>query len=378
MLSEKLPRMDSSVDVNGKRVLVRVDFNVPAEGADITDDFRILKTLPTLQLIEKGGGKLLLLSHLTEKKEHRSFEPILKNLEQLCGKNILLAKTLEEAKQLQQTQAGDWILLENLRMFPAEEAGDMNFAQQIATLGDMFVNEDFSQSHRPYATISLLPKLLPSYAGPLLVEEVTKLEEVLNPEHPFLFILGGAKFETKVGVLDHFLTVADTIFLGGAIANTFLKAAGNEVGQSKVENEAIASIKEKFIGKQNLHLPVDVVTDSHQEKQLSEVGSSDFVYDIGPESTTWLKEQIAKSSMVLWNGPMGFFEKGFSKATEDLLVALAESKAKVIIGGGDTMLLLRKHHMEQSFHHISTGGGAMLDFLAKGMLPGIEALTAQY
>ena len=215
---------------------------------------------------------------------------------------------------------------------------------------------------------------MPSYAGPLFAEEVKKLSEAFDPARPFIVIIGGVKFETKVGVLEQFTKKADTVFVGGALANTFLAAKGHSTGASPIEADAIPAIQKKYGACENILLPVDVEVDSHDIVSLDGVEDDDFIYDIGPETLQLLSEKIQTAGMVLWNGPLGFVEKGFSKGTEELLKVLLNCKAHVIIGGGDTIGILRGHDWEDKFYHVSTGGGAMLAFLANGTLPGIEAL----
>ncbi|TSC80826.1 MAG: phosphoglycerate kinase [Parcubacteria group bacterium Gr01-1014_29] len=370
MLSQKLPVFNKSVTVSNKRVIVRVDFNVPLEHGGIADDYRIIKTLPLLEQLRSGGARLVLLSHLTEKKEHRSFAALVDELNRIVGLGMVFAKSVEEARQ----NGADVVLLENLRVFPGEERNDVVFAEELSTLGDIFINEGFSQSHRPYASIMHLPKLLPSYAGPLFYEEVMKLEEALNPERPFMLVLGGVKFATKVGVLEHFMKTADKIFVGGALANTFLAAKGHRVGASPVEKDAFEYVREMFLNSPNLMLPSDVRVGENKTLGIGNIGERDVVYDIGPASSDALGRVLGDMKMILWNGPLGCVEEGYGQGTANLLSVLAATKAKVIIGGGDTLAVVRNQGLENRFYHLSTGGGAMLEFLAKGTLPGIEAI----
>ncbi len=370
MLSNRLPLFNDSIHVSDKRVIVRVDFNVPAEQNKITDDYRILRTLPLLEQLRSRGARIMLLSHLTEKKEHRSFEPLMENFQQVCGFSIKFAPTPLAARQ----SKAPVTLLENLRAFPGEENKDPQFAKELALVGDLFINEAFSQSHRSNTSIVELPKLLPSYAGPLFYEEIRKLGEASSPEKPFLLILGGVKFATKIGVLEHFMEVADSIFIGGALANTFLVASGFSVGESPVEQDAVPHVRNAFIGKPNVMLPSDVRVEGNEVRSVSDIRTGDVIYDLGPVSSAALAEKLQEMRMILWNGPLGFVERGYNQATSELIDLLAHSKARVIIGGGDTLALIRKQGLEDSFYYLSTGGGAMLEFLAKGTLPGIDAL----
>ena len=366
----------SKNDIKDKRVLVRVDFNVPIRANKITDSFRIKKTLPLLRQLTKAGSTVILLSHLTERKEHRSFKPMLKELERVCKHSITLARTIAEAKKLAKSSGrGAWILLENLRVFPKDEKNDTAFAKELASLGDVYINEAFSQSHRPYASIVSIPKYIPSFAGPLFKQEVDRLDDAFRPVHPFLLIMGGVKFETKVGVLDHLLKKTDHIFIGGALANTFLHAAGNNVGASSIEKKAVPTITRKFNGSPKLILPLDARVLGRRPAEFTELEKKDVIYDVGPRTIEALNEYIRKSKMILWNGPLGLVEEGYIDGTDNLLSILAKSKARVIIGGGDTIALIEKKKLTKKFFHLSTGGGAMLDFLAKETLPGIEALA---
>lgn len=370
--SKELPLFNDFDGIRGKRVIVRVDFNVPVEdgGRTITDDYRLTKTAPFLKHLFDAGARIVLLSHLTEKKTHRSFKLLLDVLCQHIGIPLQFASSVEEARH----SRADAVLVENLRVFAGEEENDPVFAKSLASLGDIFINEGFSQSHRPYASVVGLPLLLPSFVGPLFHQEVVKLREVFEPEHPFMFILGGVKFSTKVAVLDHFMASADVVFVGGALVNTFLMAQGAEVGVSPVEKDAITHIQNMFLSRGNLLLPKDVLVEHNAARRVGEIQTQDFIYDAGPETMRMLTEKIQDMRMILWNGPLGFVEKGYHKGTTDLMYALADCSAKVIVGGGDTIGFIRKQNMEKDFYYLSTGGGAMLEFLAKGTLPGIDAI----
>ncbi len=374
MLSKNLPVFNDFANIAGKRIIVRVDFNVPVEeeGGVITDDHRLTRTAPFLKRLSEAGARLVLLSHLTEKKTHRSFKPLLDTLRLKTDFPLELAYSIKDARN----SASPAVLLENLRVFRGEEANTPAFAEELASLGDIFINEGFSQSHRPYASIVGLPQFLPSFVGPLFYEEVTKLSEVFEPEHPFMLILGGVKFTTKVGVLEHFMTSADVVFVCGALANTFLAAQGNEVGISPVEKDAIARVQDMFLGRKNLLLPEDVQVEGTGARRVGEIQAEDFIYDAGPKTMVSLAEKIRDMRMILWNGPLGLVEKGYSQGTIDLIAILANCSAKVIIGGGDTIGFIRKQKIEKDFYYLSTGGGAMLEFLAKGALPGIDAIFA--
>ncbi len=372
MNPKNLPVFTDFTGIKGKRVIVRVDFNVPVEEERgvAPDDYRLIKTAPLLKHLSDAGARLVLLSHLTEKKPHRSFRPLLGALQKKMDMSIELAYSVEDARKSESSV----VLLENLRVFKGEEANSPAFAKELASLGSVFINEGFSQSHRAYASVVGLPQLLPSFVGPLFYEEVITLSEVFLPEHPFMLILGGVKFATKVGVLEHFMTSADAVFVGGVLANTFLAAEGVEVGTSPVEKDALPLVRDTFRGRKNLMLPEDVRVEGNVARRVEEIQTGDFIYDAGPKTMVSLAEKIRDMRMILWNGPLGLVEKGYSHGTVDLIDILANCSAKVIIGGGDTIGFIRKQKIEKDFYYLSTGGGAMLEFLAKGTLPGIEAI----
>ena len=326
-------------NLKGKIALVRVDFNVPIRGGKILDDFRIKKALPTIKFLQKKGAKIILISHLG-KESGRTLKPVMKYLAKLRLKNV--------------------VLMENLRLNKGEESNSPVFAKQLSRLGDIYVNDAFPVCHREHASIVGLPKYLPSYAGFQLEEEVKNLKMAEHPAHPFLFILGGAKFETKIPLINKFLKKSDGVFIGGALMNNFFKEKGIDIGKSLVDKKNFGL--KKLMKNKKLILPVDVV-----------IKNKAFM-DIGEKTTDLLIGLIKRSKFVLMNGPMGNYEKGFGQATEKILKALAKSKAKVIIGGGDTVAIVSKLKLEKKFFFVSSGGGATLEFLSRGTLPGIKAL----
>lgn len=336
-MRDRLPTV-KNIDVAGKRILVRVDFNVPIKDNKIVDDFRIQKTLPLIKDLQAKKARIILLSHLTKRKTHRSFRALVPALERICQTPIAFAADVAAARLLQ-TKKLPVILLENLRVFPGEAANDADFAKELASLGDMFINEDFSQSHRPYASMVTLPHLLPSFIGHLFQKEIEKLSEALTPPHPFLLILGGVKFETKLGVLEHFLPIADRIFIGGALPL----------------NKSIPRAP-------SIITPSDTVIHDNR------------VVDAGPKTLDHLEKEIARAAMALWNGPLGSIEEGFDAGTNRLARMLAASSAKIIVGGGDTVSVIHRLGLIDKFYHVSTGGGAMLTFLATGTLPALDAI----
>ncbi len=362
-------------DITGKRVLVRVDFNLPIENAQVMDDFRIKKSLPTIEFLINEGARLILISH--HSSVGQTLAPVAEALNKFIKAKFVPDIVGSEAqKAVEEMEAGEIILLENLRDNKGEKDCDESFAASLAKFGDIYVNEAFPVSHRADASLVLLPKLLPAYAGFQLEEEVKNLSIAFkDPEHPFLFILGGAKFSTKLPLIERYLELADDVFIGGAMSNDVLKAKGYEVGKSLVD-ESGYDIK-KFLENEKLITPEDVVIqigDKLINKGVGEVQADEVILDIGDETIKKLEPYIKNAKLILWNGPVGKYEVGGEKGTKHLLKLVAESKAKSIIGGGDTVALISAMNLEKDFFFISTGGGATLEFLANGTLPGIKAL----
>ena len=345
-------------NIAGKKALVRVDFNVPIQTGTVTDDFRIRQSLKTINYLHQHGAKITLITHLG-KDGSASLEPVIKKFFQIS--------------EIPNSEIG---FFENVRKFPGEEKNDPAFAKQLSELGDFFVNEAFSVSHREHASVVGIPLYLPSYAGFQLEEEVKNLSVTFqNPEHPFLFILGGAKFSTKLPLIEKYLELADHVFVGGALSNDVLKARGYEVGKSLVDDSGY-DIK-KVIDNKKLIVPIDVmvqVGNKLMNRAVEEVKKEEIILDVGEETLKKIKPYIENAKLILWNGPLGKYEVGGEKGTKKILKMVANSKAKSIIGGGDTVAIISQMGLEKDFSFISTGGGATLDFLANGTLPGIKAL----
>ncbi len=355
----KLPGI-KNLDVKGKRVLLRVDFNVLMKNGKVIDGFRIKRTLPTIKLLKKKGAKIILISHFSAGRA-KSLRPAADFLASFLktgfSRDLFGAET---ERGISAMKNGDVLLLENLRSDPGEEKNSRAFARRLAKLGDLYVNDAFSVSHRKHASVAAITQYLPSYAGLLFEEEVENLRSAFSPKRPFLLILGGIKFGVKLGVLERFVKIADKIFVGGALSNNFFKARGLDVGRSVVDDGA--DIK-KYLDNPKIMTPVDV------RKKAG------VILDCGPNTVKMLAGEIARAKFVLWNGPLGDFEvKGFEKGTEGVARAIAKSPAESIVGGGDTVAAIAKLGILKKFSFVSTGGGAMLEFLAKGTLPGIEAL----
>lgn len=369
-------------NLKGKKVLVRVDFNVPVSNGKVSDDFRIKKALPTILFLQKKGAKVILISHLGKGSSasgtgNESLLPVSVVLNKYVRAKFVRDISGEDAcEAIFDLQDGEVLLLENLRNDIGEQKNDKNFAKNLSKLADIYVNEAFSVSHRDAASVVALPKLLPSYAGFQMDKEIKNLNKVVkNPKHPFLFILGGAKFSTKMPLIKKYLKTADYVFIGGAMLNDFLKAKGYEVGKSLVDSRDYGI--EKILNNKKIILPIDVVVLSNGKlinKKVTEVGKEDVILDVGLESVKNLETYIKKMKLILWNGPLGKYEDGGDVATKKILKIIANTKTVSIIGGGDTVNLISKMKLEDKFTFVSTGGGATLEYLTAGTLPGIKVL----
>ena len=366
-------------NIKGSRVLLRVDFNVPIKDGKVEDDFRIKKALPTIEFLQKEKAKIVLITHLGRGEE--SLKVVAEALNKYIKIKFVPDIVGNEAqKAIGDMKDGEIIMLENLRNEKGEQECSKVFALELSKFANIYVNEAFPVSHREDASIVLLPKILPSYAGFQLEKEVESLSHAfLNTKHPFLFILGGAKFSTKMPLIQKYLKLADHVFIGGALANDFLKAKGYEVGKSLID-DANYDITEELKNKK-LILPVDAVVKSGDKlvnKKIDEVGKHEIILDVGSETTKNLASIIKDSKFILWNGPLGKYEAGGGGATKEILKLVADSKAESIIGWGDLVSVLSSlkanSYKQKANLFVSTGGGATLDFLANGTLPGIKAL----
>ena len=346
-------------NLKGKRVVVRVDFNVPIVGGKITDNFRIKKGIPTIKYLIDKGAHITILMHLG-KDGSSDINPVIQEF-------FRLSKLPKDKVSFEK----------NVRSFKGEEENDPKLGKYFASLGDIYVNDAFSVSHRAHASIVGVVKYIPGYAGLQLEEEIKQLSAVFKkPKRPFLFILGGAKFSTKMPLIKKYLEVADYVYVGGALANDFLETKGLSVGVSLVDHTM--NVPQSMLKNKKIILPTDVLVDTGSERvvrKVEEIGIKENILDIGPESTRALGEYIKKAKMILWNGPMGKYELLGGGSTKDLLKLIARTKTTSIIGGGDTVQMISEMKMEKKFTFVSTGGGATLDFLAKGTLPGIKALN---
>jgi phosphoglycerate kinase len=374
-----LPLMTEYRDVfNGKRVLLRLDLNVPMEGGEIRDDYRIKESIPTIDFLREAGARLVIIAHIGKGKPEDTLLPVAKYLERSYP-TVTFLPSLRSSENVGFTEkmvAGDIALIENLRHDKGEEENDPEFSKYLASLGDVYVNDAFSVSHRAHASVVGVVSLLPHFTGIRLAQEVDRLALALHPEHPFLFILGGAKISTKMPLLKKFLDIADHVFVGGAIVNNFLKVAGNEIGTSLYDKDELDGLT-GYLTHPRLIIPKDVVVKNpagSETRAVENVNAGDMIVDVGAETIKHLEGVIGSAQLIVWNGPLGFYEEGFTEGTRELLELIAGSHATSIIGGGDTVALINEMGALGKFSFVSTGGGAMLDFLANETLPGIEAL----
>ena len=381
------------IDVEGKRVLVRVDFNVPLDGGKVADDTRIRAALPTINYLREHGARVILISHLGRPKgvdDSLRMNPVAERLSQLLGGGVMKLDDcvgLEVEARLAELPAGGVALLENSRFHPEEKANDPEFAAALARLADIFVNDAFGAAHRAHASTAGVARDLPAVAGFLVEAELKKLSRLIeDPYHPFVIILGGVKISDKIGVIDRFLDFADAILIGGAMCFGFLKAKGIDVGASKVEEEAIAvaaaALEKAENSKCRLILPKDVVlADAFREDADTIINTVDNIpagwmgLDIGPAASMEFVREIAVARTIFWNGPMGAFEmEPFSAGTRTVAEAVASASALTVAGGGDTVAALNKFGLAGRLDHVSTGGGAAMEFLEGKELPGIAVL----
>lgn len=359
-------------DLRGKKVFLRADFNVPLINNTIGDDFRLRKTFPTLDFLTSNGAKVIVGSHIDG--EGASLKPVYEYFRDKYRIKFSEDFYPEIPGEISLLEDGEMVLLENLRKYDEEKKNDDAFSRHLASFAEIFVNEAFPVSHREHASVVGIPKYLPSFAGFVFQEEVFNLSKSFSPEKPFLFILGGAKFDTKIPLVKKFFSIADFVFIGGALANDFLKAKGFDTGKSLLSSKPL-DLNDFFNKK--LILPVDMRVRNGglvSVKKPENISDGDIIVDVGPESVRLLKAFIEKSKFILWNGPLGNYELGFREATIETANLLSGSEATTIVGGGDTVASISTLGAENKFSFISTGGGAMLDFLANETLPGIEAL----
>ncbi|MDP1416931.1 phosphoglycerate kinase [Peribacillus simplex] len=384
------------IELKGKRVFCRVDFNVPMQDGKISDDTRIKAALPTISHLTEQGAKVILASHLGRPKgqvvEELRLAPVAERLSELSGKDVQKAEeAYGETVQsiIDNMQNGEILLLENVRFYPGEEKNDQELAESFAALADVYVNDAFGAAHRAHASTEGIAHHLPAVAGLLMEKELSVLGKALsNPERPFTAIIGGAKVKDKIGVIENLLEKVDHLIIGGGLGYTFIKAQGHEIGNSLLEEDKIElaksfieSAKEKGV---KLHLPIDAVVtaefspDAEAENvDIDAIPNDKMALDIGPKTSELFADVIKSSKLVIWNGPMGVFEfDKFANGTRTVARALAEAKDTYsIVGGGDSAAAAEKFGLAEKMSHISTGGGASLEFMEGKELPGVVALN---
>ncbi len=377
------------LDVKGKKVLVRVDFNIPLEAGKISDDYRIVTALPTIRYLLEQNARVILMSHLGRPNgkvnEKMRLGPVAERLKELLNQTVIYIQDCIGPEVEAATAAlpeGGILLLENLRFYPEEEDDDQAFAQKLASLAECYVNDAFSAAHRAHASTHAVAKLLPSAAGFLMEKEVSALGQLAtNPQHPFVVILGGAKVSDKIGVINNLIDKADSLLIGGGMAFTFLKAQGVEIGKSLVEAEKLAYARELLQkAGAKIKLPTDVVVAEtlapgvpKQTVPVQNIPAAQMGLDIGPDTIALFAEIIGCANTIFWNGPLGAFETpDFAQGTFAIRQAIAQNPGTTVIGGGDTANAVQD--CLDSFTHVSTGGGASLEFLEGRILPGIAAL----
>jgi 3-phosphoglycerate kinase len=386
----KLPHI-KDVELSGKRVILRCDLNVPfsSEGK-ILDDFRIVKSLPTIEYLLQKGAKLIIISHCSADSKEKgaplpSLKPVAEYLENYLKKDIVFVENFStQCKEASNPANGyDLVMFENIRTDKGEEDNDPQFAKMLASCGDIYCNDAFGVSHRAHASVSAITQFLPSYAGFLLDKEVSTLQEILdNPKKPMVAIVGGAKLKTKIKVIDNLLKISDHVLLGGNVANVILQAKGMTISGELPQGETLAMAQKVDITNPKVHLPIDAVfklsQDSSDYARTSPIGTlrkEEVIFDIGPETVRLYSEIISTAKTVFINGPLGLAEdEHFAKGTLGIFKAIKESGAFSVAGGGETNAFLKEHGMLDAISYISTGGGAMLEFVEEVELPGLKAL----
>ena len=374
---KNIPVITENDDLDGKRVFLRVDFNVTLDDeGNVIDDYRIRKARPTIDYLRKRGASVIIASHMKHKKELVSLAGVSEYFQDEVP-HIFVKNYDEVVDALKEESV---VLLENLRFNEGEEKNDQEFAKKLADMADIYVNDAFAVSHREHASVVGITKYLPSYLGLLMTDEIENLSRAFNPEHPFVFILGGAKFETKLPLIEKFLEKADIVFMGGALANDLLKAKGFEIGKSKVSDIDIDF--SSILKNEKLIIPQDVVVETPSgetvAKKIEEVNEGDIIWDVGKKSINLLEDRVHEARFVLWNGPIGNYEIGFKDGTLELAKILSRADSDTMIGGGDTLSAILELDLLDRFSFVSTGGGAMLEFLAKEDLTALKAMREGY
>lgn len=362
-------------DLGGKYVLVRTSMNVPIVDGEVGNQFRITRGLATLQYLVQQKARVIVCGHIGSDGS-QSVAPVAELLGQYLQVQVSEEVTGTKTQILRERlQDGEVLVLENLRKDPREKKNDPEFARELASLAEIYVNDAFPVGHRAHASVVGVPEHIPSYAGMNFVHEYQELTKASSPDSPALFLLGGAKFDTKMPLVEKFLDIYDNIFIGGALANDFFKAVGYEVGQSLVSDIDLS--ESPLLTNEKLRLPIDVTVRSGEEQRVcapDAVEPHETILDVGPQTIAMLTPLIANAKMVLWNGPFGNYEEGFEEQTIATAKVIAEADGYSLVGGGDTVAAIESLCIQEKYNFLSTAGGAMLTYLEEGTLPAIEAL----
>lgn len=378
MQKKTLPRIVDCSELEGKYVLVRASLNVPVRDGVVQNQFRIVRALPTINFLRKAGARVILIAHIG-REPHETLAPVAEAMNVSVPVTFVPAITgraVTDARAAMQN--GDVIMLENVRQHPHEKHDDGSFAAELAALADVYVNDAFAASHRTHTSLVGVAERLPSYFGLNFMHEYDELTVAMQPKDPALFILGGAKFETKMPLVEKYLGTYDTIFIGGALANDIYKARGYEVGESLVSEVDLSN--SPLIAHDRIMVPVDVVVDGPDGRRTCRpeaVQANERILDAGPETIALLSPIVQAAATILWNGPLGNYEAGYGEQTESLAHCIAQASGYAVVGGGDTIAAIETLRVQECIGFMSTAGGAMLTFLEAGTLPAIDAVLNQ-
>jgi len=386
----KIKSINTCKNIVGKKVLLRIDFNVPIKNAKVADDYKIIRALDTIKFLMKNNCKIIIVTHLGrpvpgQREKEYSVKPVASKLSQMLSKKIEVVddfKTLAGGTKIGKMQQGEIVMLENIRYEEGEKENNKDFAKKLSKIAELYVNDAFAVCHRSDASVSAIKNFLPSFAGLLLEQELVNLNKVISPINPLVVLLGGSKISTKISLISNFQNKAEKILIGGAMANNFFVADGFEVGKSLIDDASIAYAKKT--DRKNLFLPVDVIVSTDQTggnikiKKINQISKDDYIFDIGPETIKLYAKYLKIAKTIIWNGPMGFFEiSAFKSGTVSLAQEIAvRSKGSAFgaVGGGETVEALRMIGMEQYIDWVSTGGGAMLSYLGGENMPGLNGI----
>lgn len=362
-------------NLKGKYVLVRSSCNVPIKDGVVQNKFRLIRALPTLRYLREQGARVIVVSHIGREPEE-TLKPVFAELEKYLPMQWGGDVTSDDFRRRCELMGnGDILMAENLRQHEGEAENDRAFSSQLASIAELYVNDAFAEVHREHASTYGVAKLLPAYAGLTLLEEITELQKATKPKHPALFLLGGAKFETKLPLVEKYLEIYDFVFVGGALANDIFKALGYEVGQSLVSETSLKNAS--FLQNKKLLIPLDVVVDGPEGKQVKApqaVTKEEKILDCGPLTVEMLAVHIENAKTILWNGPFGAYEQGYTQSTEIIARYIAGASAYSVIGGGDTIAAVEKLKINECFSFVSIGGGSTLTYLEQGTTKAIDLL----